>query len=251
MSFIEGMPLTHYEKNKNPMNKFIARVGTNAFFEMLIQHNFVHADCHGGNIMVSIQNIPHSPTTYLNYYWRMLKNTIWNKSIKIMLTSQILKKFCDEQNEEDLYLRQEMLQLGKEVKVTLLDVGMVIELEQNKREYFINFLSEVIQGNPRLCANMIHHISKYSGELLKAEEFPEYLSDLEVMFSLIKKVELQNLQGLDVLSGMLRVIRKHRMKLDGEFATLLTNMLVLEGIGKRLDPDINILRCAVSYLPYK
>ena len=44
MSFIEGMPITHYEKNKNPMNKFIARVGTNAFFEMLIQNNFVHAD---------------------------------------------------------------------------------------------------------------------------------------------------------------------------------------------------------------
>jgi hypothetical protein len=30
-----------------------------------------------------------------------------------------------------------------------------------------------------------------------------------------------------MLKGMLRVIRKHRMKLDGEFATLLTNMLAL------------------------
>lgn len=141
MSYIEGRPITYYEKNKNEMNKFIARVGANAFFEMLIQHNFVHADCHGGNIMVSITDIPHSPLTYIKYYWRMLKNNLWNRSIKLMLDSDILKRFCDEQNEEDLVLRREMLQVGKMVKVTLIDVGMVIELEQKKREYFINFLS--------------------------------------------------------------------------------------------------------------
>ena len=47
------------------------------------------------------------------------------------------------------------------------------------------------------------------------------------MFELVKRIELEKLQGIDVLSGMLSVIRNHRMKLDGEFATLLTNMLTL------------------------
>lgn len=37
------------------------------------------------------------------------------------------------------------------------------------------------------------------------------------------------------------------MKLDGQFATLLTNMLILEQIAKDLNPDINILKCAVPY----
>lgn len=40
------------------------------------------------------------------------------------------------------------------------------------------------------------------------------------------------------------------MKLDGEFATLLTNIIVLEGIGRSLDPDINILKCAFPYFKY-
>ena len=75
-----------------------------------------------------------------------------------------------------------MWDVGKEVKVTLIDVGMVIELEEQKRNYFINFLSEVIQGHPRLCAHMIHHISKYGGVLLEEGEHPEYLKDLEEMF---------------------------------------------------------------------
>lgn len=40
------------------------------------------------------------------------------------------------------------------------------------------------------------------------------------------------------------------MKLDGEFATLLTNIIVLEGIGRSLDPEINILKCAFPYFKY-
>lgn len=71
------------------------------------------------------------------------------------------------------------------------------------------------------------------------------------MFKIVEGKDLKDIKGLDMLKGMLRVIRGHRMKLDGEFATLLTNMLALEGIAKKLDPEINIMRCAVPYLPYK
>lgn len=74
---------------------------------------------------------------------------------------------------------------------------------------------------------------------------------MEEMFKMVQGIDLKDVDGLAMLKGMLRVIRQHHMKLDGEFATLLTNMLALQGIAKKLDPDINILRCAVPYLPYK
>lgn len=38
------------------------------------------------------------------------------------------------------------------------------------------------------------------------------------------------------------------MKIDGEISILFTNMLVLEAIAKELDPEINVLRCAIPYL---
>lgn len=50
---------------------------------------------------------------------------------------------------------------------------------------------------------------------------------------------------------MLDVVRQHNVKIDGEISILLTNMLVLEAIAKDLDPNINILRCAVPFLQYK
>lgn len=38
------------------------------------------------------------------------------------------------------------------VQVSLLDVGMVISLDPDKRNYFLNVLSEVIEANPKKCA---------------------------------------------------------------------------------------------------
>lgn len=49
---------------------------------------------------------------------------------------------------------------------------------------------------------------------------------------------------------MLNIIRDHNMKLDGEFATLITNMVVLESIAKEIDPDIQILKCAIPYFKF-
>jgi predicted unusual protein kinase regulating ubiquinone biosynthesis (AarF/ABC1/UbiB family) len=47
--------MTDFERHYNKkIRSYVARVGASAFFEMLFQHNFVHVDCHGGNIMVKI-----------------------------------------------------------------------------------------------------------------------------------------------------------------------------------------------------
>lgn len=40
------------------------------------------------------------------------------------------------------------------------------------------------------------------------------------------------MEGIKLLAGMLDIIRQNNMKLDGEFATLITNIIVLESIAK-------------------
>lgn len=51
-TFVEGVPITYFEKHQHPLNSVIARIGAKTFFEMLMKNNFIHADCHGGNIIV-------------------------------------------------------------------------------------------------------------------------------------------------------------------------------------------------------
>lgn len=97
---------------------------------------------------------------------------------------------------------------------------------------------------------MIYSLSIYEGKKIsegKCEKFKEYHKDLLKLFSVVQLHTLKELDGVELLKKMLDLIREYKMKLDGQFATLLTNMLVLDGIAKDLNPDINLLKCAVPY----
>ena len=53
-SWIDAKPVSYYMENKHELNKVIAMVGTKAFFRMLFYDNFIHADCHSGNLLVKL-----------------------------------------------------------------------------------------------------------------------------------------------------------------------------------------------------
>ena len=69
-TFAEGVPITYFEDNKHSLNEVIARLGADTFFEMLIKHNFIHADGHGGNIIVEITE---KSMTYFGNIWESIK----------------------------------------------------------------------------------------------------------------------------------------------------------------------------------
>ena len=98
---------------------------------------------------------------------------------------------------------------------------------------------------------MIYSLSINQGEKIIQQEsnhqFRNYYKSLNELFGVLNKVELKELDGTKLFRDMLDLIRSYSMKLDGQFATLLTNMLVLEAIAKELNPKMNILKCAVPY----
>ena len=51
-SFIDAKPISYYYENKHIMNPYIAKVGMNVLYRMIFYENFVHSDCHAGNILV-------------------------------------------------------------------------------------------------------------------------------------------------------------------------------------------------------
>lgn len=50
---------------------------------------------------------------------------------------------------------------------------------------------------------------------------------LKKLFSVLDNTSIFDLEGIKLLINMLNIIRDNHMKLDGEFATLITNMVVL------------------------
>ena len=88
-TFEDGMSLTLFLDDKaSPLHSTIANLGLKAFYKMLIYDNFIHADCHAGNIMVRIT--PQPKDEDLNDYQRFklwmekIEDTIYNKVEKMV-----------------------------------------------------------------------------------------------------------------------------------------------------------------------
>jgi predicted unusual protein kinase regulating ubiquinone biosynthesis (AarF/ABC1/UbiB family) len=71
---IDGKTIGYYEKHPHTLNRFIAMIGAKSFFSMLMQHNFVHADCHAGNILVRITEDKHPISTKVKNFVKNIRN---------------------------------------------------------------------------------------------------------------------------------------------------------------------------------
>lgn len=94
-SFVEGIPITYYEENQHMLNKVIARIGATTFFEMLMKNNFIHADCHGGNIMVTIKERSNSAIDNIKDLFKRAYRAIEKRLVTWSFSSKLFR---------DLYL---------------------------------------------------------------------------------------------------------------------------------------------------
>jgi predicted unusual protein kinase regulating ubiquinone biosynthesis (AarF/ABC1/UbiB family) len=53
---------------------------------------------------------------------------------------------------------------------------------------------------------------------------------------------------LQLIGTILSLCGKHRVKLESNFVSVIIAIAVLEGVGRGLDPDVNILRAALPVL---
>ena len=71
-----------------------------------------------------------------------------------------------------------------------------------------------------------------------------------VMMEAIKDGELNvsKLNVSDLLSKVFNTLLTHRVKLDASFTSVMIAVTIIEGIGKALDPNMNLLTEAAPFL---
>lgn len=247
---MEGVPVTYYESNRHPLNKVIARLGSKTFFEMLMKNNFIHADCHGGNIFIEIREQSFNFLTEIRDSIKELYYSMETKLKSMNFSTEKMKRLYLESRQEEQDIRNLLRQYKERIVVNVIDAGMVITLNEKDKKNFVNFIKSVIEGRGELCAELIYSLSNFEGKKILGGKFESYHKQLTDLFSVLNNQALDDLQGMHIFIDMLTIIRENNMKLDGEFATLLTNMMVLEAIAKDIDPEINILKCAFPYFKY-
>jgi aarF domain-containing kinase len=123
--------------------------------------------------------------------------------------------------------------------ITLVDAGMVAQLTDNESSAFIGLLASLGEGDGKEAAKFALQFSIENN--MSDEKRSAFMDDMVELFA-----ERCRGYGMDVdvghvLRGILGLIRKHQVRIDANFATLVVNCLCVESLARRVCPEYRIL----------
>lgn len=124
--------------------------------------------------------------------------------------------------------------------IIYLDFGIVGRLDRDLRKYLASMLFHLVRGDyTRMAA--VHREMGLIGDDVSLAEFEEALRDIsEPIFG--KTLEDIDIPGL--LMKLIQTARKFSMTLQPNLLLLQKSMVIIEGVGRQLYPDVNMWEVA-------
>lgn len=126
------------------------------------------------------------------------------------------------------------------VRITLVDAGMVVKLTDEESSAFIGLLSSLGEGDGDEAAAYTLQFSLERNSMSVAQK-RFFAADMVLLFQERCRGYGTNVDVGHVLRGVLSLIRKHRVRIDANFATLVINCLCLESLSRGVCPSYNVL----------
>uniref|UniRef100_A0A8C2UMP8 AarF domain containing kinase 2 n=1 Tax=Chinchilla lanigera TaxID=34839 RepID=A0A8C2UMP8_CHILA len=213
-TYEDSVPVSSYQQAGIPaeLKRRIARLGINMLLKMIFVDNFVHADLHPGNILVQ-------GTSGLSLGHKV--------DVCDPLVAAVAPTLCP-------------------LRLVLLDAGIVAELKAaDLRNFRAVFLAVALGQGHRVAELILRHAR--ASECRDVEGFKAEMAAL-VTQARKSSVTLEKLQVSSLLSSVFRLLMTHKVKLESNFASIVFAIMVLEGLGRSLDPKLDILEAARPFL---
>jgi ubiquinone biosynthesis protein len=133
-------------------------------------------------------------------------------------------------------------------KLALLDLGLVGELDEPHRQGFSRLFAAWAQRDGDGMARVIHHLSTGSDqESADPERFERLRAAVIEFVGRYWGQRLGEVQVGRVLLDLLAIMRRHRVRVNASFTIVNIAIAVTEGIGKQLDPELDLMHEALPY----
>ncbi|XP_008525023.1 uncharacterized aarF domain-containing protein kinase 2 isoform X2 [Equus przewalskii] len=221
----EARNLEHFQCNflnvnsvrfPTPLRPFVTRDVLVETYEIFVD-NFVHADLHPGNILVQgADGLSKSQEAGLQQV-----------------------DVCDT-------LVVAMTPAPCPLRLVLLDAGIVAELQAADLRNFRAVFMAVALGQGQRVAELILHHARAS----ECRDVEGFKAEMATLVTQARKdtITLEKLQVSSLLSNVFKLLMTHKVKLESNFASIVFAIMVLEGLGRSLDPKLDILEAAKPFL---
>lgn len=246
--FAQGIPLhTFLERGGGIFQKEIANEGLDAFLHMLLIDNFVHADLHPGNIMVRFYK-PTKPDMRLPYVSRQDASQP-SSPTEIDETEAVLARLRPHTNNtaEWTSTLSKIDAEGYRPQLIFIDTGLVTELNSLNRTNFLDLFRAVAEFDGYKAGHLMIERCRSPDSVINGEVFALRMQHL-VLAVKGRTFALGNIKIGDVLSEVLSMVRSHHVRMEGDFVNVVISILLLEGIGRSLDPQLDLFKSALPIL---
>ncbi|KAK4187068.1 hypothetical protein QBC35DRAFT_499751 [Podospora australis] len=242
--FAHGVPLADFLANGGGVfQQDIASEGLDAFLRMLLLDNFVHADLHPGNIMVRFYE-SERPSL------RLRQTPEENEGLpRADVTDMVLSRLRPLRDDRELW-NAELGKIDREgfrPQLIFIDTGLVTELNETNRQNFLDLFRAVAEFDGYKAGHLMCERCRQPEAVLDKEVFALKMQHL-VLGVKSKTLALGNVKIGDILQEVLSMVRQHHVRMEGDFVNVVISIFLLEGIGRSLNPDVDLLSSSLPIL---
>ncbi|CAL1694982.1 unnamed protein product [Somion occarium] len=248
---------TFMRNGGGPYNDVLAEVGLDSFLNMLLLDNFVHSDLHPGNIMIKFTR-PVSTSLLLQNVWILLKN----KYLPGHNSTQTPPNPQSDPDSDSIveHLRTlkhdpkawcETLHSVKDQgylpEIVFIDAGLVTTLDAEDRRNFLDLFRAVAEFDGYRAGQLMVERCRTPEFAIDTETFALKMQHI-VLNVKRKTFSLGQIKISDILNDVLKAVRQHHVKMEANFVNTVISILLLEGIGRQLDPNLDLFKSALPIL---
>ena len=128
-------------------------------------------------------------------------------------------------------------------KVVILDLGLTAELDERDRRAFAQFFAGWAGGDGKVMAKLMSELSPSA----HVADYPAYEREVVEFVARYYGKALGEVQVSTVAFDMMNILRRHRVRVNPTFTMCNIAIAVTEGIGKQLDPRLDLIQEALPF----
>jgi ubiquinone biosynthesis protein len=129
-------------------------------------------------------------------------------------------------------------------KVVLIDLGLVAEIPQDLLRPYVETFLALAAADGKKAASLFYTYAP----TVATKDYAAFEREVMAHFEGLRGKRLGDVEASEVLGGIMNVLRRHRVQMDSTFTVVHIALLVAEGLGKQLDPTLDVIQLALPYL---
>ena len=213
---------------------------------MLLIDNFIHADLHPGNIMVRFYQPNQVQLTARPPSGREIlsdSDAVQASSFDRDATEEVLSRLRPHRHRTRQWV-DELAKLdheGYRPQLIFIDTGLVTELNHMNRRNFLDLFKAIAEFDGYRAGHLMVERCRQPDAVIDQEVFALKMQHL-VLGIKSRTFALGNIKIGDILHQVLGMVRAHHVRMEGDFVNVVISILLLEGIGRSLDPNLDLFK---------